>query len=388
MNRREFTVLLGGPAASSTLWPQTARAQTTGKMRRLANKEQLEAAARIAASNRKLEEQGWIEGRNLRIDYRFGDSDATRIRAATEELIGLRSDRRPRLASEQFRFAPRTVCGGTPMIDRSTVSRLPPYKERTMKKTLTSMATGFAAVMLFVHAGLVEAAEIKVLCAEAMKSVFNDLARDFERASGDKVTAAYATAGVLANRIRGGEPTDGVIMPRSVFSPLVNEGQIVSASATRVAQSPLAVAVPAGASKPDISTVEAFKRTLLTAKSMTYPDPTKGGAIGIQAARVIDRLGLTAQLKSRTTLTLAGEFREILEKGQAELAIVLPVAVVDYPGIDLVGALPSELQNTELDFMAGIDAHAKEPAAAKALIEYLLSPAAARVIKARGLEPG
>ena len=258
-----------------------------------------------------------------------------------------------------------------------------------MKKTISWIATGFAAVMLFMQAGIVESAEIKVLCAEAMKPVFEDLVRDFERASDNKVTAAYATAGVIANRIRGGELTDGVIMPRSVFSPLVNEGKIVSGSATRVAQSLLAVAVPAGAPKPDISTVEAFKRTLLAAKSITYPDPTKGGAIGIQAARVIDRLGLTEQLKSKTTLTLAGEFREILAKGQAELAIVPPVAVVNYPGIDLVGPLPAELQNTtDFDFMAGIDANAKESAAAKALIQYLLSPAAARVIKAKGMEPG
>lgn len=258
-----------------------------------------------------------------------------------------------------------------------------------MKGTITAMATGLAAAMLFMHAGIVEAAEIKVLCAEAMKPVFNDLARDFERGNGDKVTAAYATAGVLANRIRGGELADVVIMPRSAFNPLVIEGRISVASVTRVAQSPLAVAVPAGVPKPDISTVAAFKRTLLAAKSISYPDPARGGAIGIQAARVIDRLGLSEQLKSRTNLTLAGEFREILAKGQADLAIVPPVAVVNYPGVDLVGPLPAELQNTtDFDFMAGVDANAKEPAAAKAFIQYLLSGAAVRVIKARGLEPG
>ena len=258
-----------------------------------------------------------------------------------------------------------------------------------MKKSIWRIATGFASVMLSMQAGIVEAVEIKVLCAEAMKPIFEEIARDFERTSGDKVTAAYTTAGVIANRIRGGELTDGAIIPRAAFSPLVNEGKIASGSATRVAQSLLAVAVPAGAPKPDISTVEAFKRTLLAAKSITYPDPTEGGAIGIQAARVIDRLGLTDQLKSKTTLTPAGEFRDILAKGQAELAIVQPVVVMNYPGIDLVGPLPAELQNTtDFDIMAGIGANAKEPAAAKALIQYLLSPAAARVIKAKGMEPG
>jgi molybdate transport system substrate-binding protein len=258
-----------------------------------------------------------------------------------------------------------------------------------MKKSISRITTGFAAVMLLMQAGIVAAAEVKVLCAEAMKPAFVDLARDFERTSGHKVTVAYATAGVIRDRIRGGELADVAIMPRATFDPLVTERKVAADSATRVAQSPLAVAVPAGAPKPDISTVEAFKRTLLAAKSITYPDPTKGGAIGIQAARVIDRLGLTEQLKSKTTLTPAGEFREILAKGQAELAIVQPIAVLNYPGVDLVGPLPAELQNmTDFVFLAGIGANAKEPAAAKALIQFLLSPAAARVIKTKGMEPG
>jgi molybdate transport system substrate-binding protein len=261
--------------------------------------------------------------------------------------------------------------------------------EGTVKKSISWIAIGFAAAMLSMQPRIVEAAEIKVLCAEAMKPVFEEIARDFERTSGDKVTATYSTAGVIAYRIRDGELTDGAIIPRAAFSPLVNEGKITSGSATRVAHSLLAVAVRAGAPKPDISTVEALKRTLLAAKSITYPDPTEGGAIGIQAASVIDRLGLTDQLKSKTTLTPAGEFRDILAMGQAELAIVQPVVVVNYPGIDLVGPLPAELQNTtSFDFMAGIGANAKESAAAKALILYLLSPAAARVIKAKGMEPG
>ena len=258
-----------------------------------------------------------------------------------------------------------------------------------MKKSISWIAIGFAAAMLSMQPRIVEAAEIKVLCAEAMRPVFEEIARDFERTSGDKVTAAYSTAGVIAYRIRDGELTDGAIIPRAVFSSLVNEGKITTGSATRVAHSLLAVAIRAGAPKPDISTVEALKRTLLAAKSITYPDPTEGGAIGIQAASVIDRLGLTDQLKSKTTLTPAGEFRDILAMGQAELAIVQPVVVVNYPGIDLVGPLPAELQNTtSFDFMAGIGANAKESAAAKALILYFLSPAAARVIKAKGMEPG
>ena len=104
---------------------------------------------------------------------------------------------------------------------------------------------------------------------------------------------AYATAGVIRDRIRGREPTNVAIMPKSAFDPLVVEGKIAPETATRIAQSLISLAVPAGAPKLNIGTVEDFKRALLAAKSIVYPDPTKGGAIGVHAARVIERLGLS-----------------------------------------------------------------------------------------------
>jgi molybdate transport system substrate-binding protein len=257
-----------------------------------------------------------------------------------------------------------------------------------MQRSITPIAA-FISILLSMQAAIVAAAEIKVLSAVAMKPALDEVAREFERTSGHQVTVAYATAGIIRDRIRGGELADVAIMPRSAFDPLVTEGKIASDTVTRVAQSLIAVAVQAGAPKPDIGTVEAFKRTLLAAKSIVYPDPTRGGATGIHAARVIERLGLTEQLKSKTTLTPAGEYAEVVSKGQAELAIVQPIVVMNYPGVDLVGPLPAELQNTtDFVFLAGIGGNAKEPAAAKALIQHLLSPTSARVIKAKGMEPG
>jgi len=120
---------------------------------------------------------------------------------------------------------------------------------------------------------------------------------------------AYATAGVIRDRIRGREPTNVAIMPKSAFDPLVVEGKIAPETATRIAQSLISLAVPAGAPKLNIGTVEDFKRALLAAKSIVYPDPTKGGAIGVHAARVIERFGLSEQLKSRTMLSVADELR-------------------------------------------------------------------------------
>jgi len=104
--------------------------------------------------------------------------------------------------------------------------------------------------------------------------------------------------------------------------------------------------VPAGAPKPDISSVEALKHAMLAAKSIVYPDPTKGGATGIHAAKVIERLGITAEMSGKTTLVPGSEYRDVLAKREAEMGIVQPMVVLNYPGVEIVGPLPAELQNT------------------------------------------
>lgn len=128
---------------------------------------------------------------------------------------------------------------------------------------------------------------------------------------------------------------------------------------------------------------------LLAAKSIVYPDPAKGGATGIHAARVIERLGIAEQMKPKTTLTPAGEYADVLARGDAEIAIVQPIVVLGVPGVEVVGPLPDELQNkTDFVFMAGVGTSARNAEAAQAFIKHLLTPEAARVIKAKGMEPG
>ena len=233
------------------------------------------------------------------------------------------------------------------------------------------------------------AAEIKVLSAVAMKPALDDLSREFERKTGHTVTMAYATAGIVRDRIRDGETVDVAIAPRSAFDPLLTQGRIVPGTATVVARSLVAVAVPAGAPKPDISTVEALKRALLAAKSVVYPDPTQGGATGIHAARVIERLGIAAEMKAKTRLVPGSEYADVLAKREAELAIVQPMVVLGVPGVELVGPLPEELQDkTNFVFWAGVGVSAKEAEVASAFIKYLLTPDAVRAIKAKGMEPG
>ena len=260
---------------------------------------------------------------------------------------------------------------------------------RYLKRGMDASAIKAAVVasLLLLNLGAARAADIKLLCAEAFKPAMEELIASFERTSDHRVTVRYATAGVVANWIRSGEPADLTILPKPAFDALIGDGKVDAS--TRIAQSPLAVAVRTGTPKPDIGSSEALKRTLLAAKSIGYSDPARGGGIGRQATQVIERLGIANELKAKTVLTPAGEFRELLATGQVELAFLFPIVVVNDRRIEVVGPVPAELQNmADTTFLAGVTTSASEPAGAKALMRYLLSPAAAELIKVKGMDPG
>ena len=232
-----------------------------------------------------------------------------------------------------------------------------------------------------------DATETKVLSAVAMKSALDELARDFERSSGHKITLAYAPVGAIRDRIQSGEAFDLAILPRPIVDQLGALGKIAADGQTVFARSAVAVCVRAGAPKPDITTVDSFKRTLLAASSVAYSDPAKGGASGIHSARVIDRLGIAEQMKPKTKLT-GPDAAEFVARGEAELCINQTMEILRTVGVELVGPLPADLQNTtDFVFAAGIGANAQQPGPAKAFIAYLRTPDATRVIKAKGMEP-
>jgi molybdate transport system substrate-binding protein len=146
--------------------------------------------------------------------------------------------------------------------------------------------------------------------------------------------------------------------------------------------------VRSGAPKPNISTVDNLKRSLLAANSVAYSDPAKGGASGIHFARVLDRLGIAEQMKPKSKLT-GPDSADFVARGEAELCVNQAIEIKRTVGVDLVGPLPAELQNkTDFAFMGGIAANAREPGAAKAFITFLLAPQAAAVIDAKGMKPG
>jgi molybdate transport system substrate-binding protein len=236
--------------------------------------------------------------------------------------------------------------------------------------------------------GMVQAGEVKLLSALVMKPALTDLSGSFERTSGHKLAIAYDSAGAVTKRIQSGEAADVAIIQKPAIEALIKEEKIVSGSNVILARSGVAVAVRAGAAKPDIGSVDTLKRTLLAAKSIAYPVPDAGHASGIHFLSVIERLGIAQQVNAKAKF-MQGSVAEFAAQDSAEIVISQPMEILATPGYQLVGWLPEELQDRErFTWALGVTAKAMDPDAARTLIRFLSSPAAAAVIKAKGMEPG
>jgi molybdate transport system substrate-binding protein len=240
-------------------------------------------------------------------------------------------------------------------------------------------------------AATANAAEIKVLSAGSLKLALNQLLPDFQKSSGDTVTIDYGTAGAIAGRIQKGEPADVTIVSRSQLETLESQGKVAQGSRVNIAGVGVGVAIRKGAPKPDISSVEAFKRALISAKSIGYVNPALGSSSGIYVAAMLERLGIAQDLKSKIKLvTVAGDIDGVFQgvaNGEIEMQIGQISEIAISPGVELAGPLPSEIQNLTL-LAAGIVAASKAPEPAHAFIKFIASPAAAAVLKANGFQPG
>jgi molybdate transport system substrate-binding protein len=255
--------------------------------------------------------------------------------------------------------------------------------EDKMRMTVLGLA------MVLIAAGAprsAAAAEIKVLTAGAFKQVLLALVPDFEKQTGHKVTVDNDTVGALTKRIDGGEAFDLAVLTPAAVNELSNKGKFVAGSRTNLARVGVGVVVKDGTPKPDIGSVEAFKRALLAAKSVAYIDPAAGGSSGIYVAGLLDKLGIAAEVKHKAKLIPGGAVAEHVARGEAELGIHQISEILPVKGVTLVGPLPAEIQNYTV-YAAGIGANAKEADAAKALLKALSGPAAADVLKSRGMEP-
>jgi len=177
-----------------------------------------------------------------------------------------------------------------------------------------------------------------------------------------------------------------MILSRPVIDELQTQGKVAQGSIVNVGRSYVAIGVRAGAPQPDISTLEKLKAALLATKSISYADPAKGGASGVYFAKVLDRLGIADQMKSKTVLVPGAEAGELVAKGEVEMGVAQASEIAAIPGTQVVGPLPGDLHR-EMIFSVGIGSTSKDPAAAKSLIELLTSPTGAAVLKSKGMDP-
>jgi molybdate transport system substrate-binding protein len=267
-------------------------------------------------------------------------------------------------------------------------------REITMvgRSSATRLALAVTAGLLFYSiaahgAAAAEPAEVKVLASVALTSALNEIAPQYERATGNKLKIGYSLIADIKKRMIAGETADVVILSRPAMDDLQKQDKFAPGSVVNVAGTPVAMAARAGVEKPDISSVDALKRTLLGAKMIVYADPAKGGASGVYFAHVVDQLGIAEQLKSKTILVPGAQAAEVVAKGVAEIGVAQGSEILPVSGAQLVGPLPGEFASTTV-FTAAIGTSTKVPEAAKSLILFLTGPIAVPVFKAKGFQPG
>jgi molybdate transport system substrate-binding protein len=245
-------------------------------------------------------------------------------------------------------------------------------------RTLAAMLT--AAPLLAAPA---QADEITVMASAAMKAAYLELVPEFEKASGHKVVTIWEGGVNIVKRMKAGEVVDLVILARPAVEGLIAEGKVARGGRADLANSGVGIAIRAGAPRPDVSSAEALKRTLLAAKSIAY----SSGPSGAHIAALLVRMGIAEQVKSRVLQTTPGNPVGLyVARGEAEIGFQQVSELLPIAGIDFLGPLPAEIQEITV-FSVGLHAGAKAPAAAQALVKFLTSPAAAPVIRKKGMEP-
>ena len=250
-----------------------------------------------------------------------------------------------------------------------------------MRQYVKSVSIGAATLLA---TGMAHATELKVIASVGVRAVLTELAPAFERTTGHKLSLIYGTAVPLKRQIDGGETFDIVMLVPTMIDDLIKQNKAVTGSSTNVAKVGVGVAIKKGEPKPDITSADTFKKTMLAAKSIVYTKESQTSAVVIP---LMDRLGIVADMTPKTILeTSSSATAQDVANGKAELGFILISEILPVPGIELAGPLPTELQRYVV-FTAGIGATSKDTAAARAFIDFLKSPVAAPVLKANGMEP-
>jgi molybdate transport system substrate-binding protein len=226
-------------------------------------------------------------------------------------------------------------------------------------------------------------ATIKLLVSNSMRGVMDELIPRFERARGHQVRISYDPAKLMLERIRRGESADVVILGGPAVEELAKEGKVAEASRRLIASCGVGIAVRSGAKKPDIGSVDAFKRALLAARSIAW---TQEGASGMYFSKLIERLGIAAEIQQKAVRKPGGLIAEQVVAGEAELAVQQIPELMAVDGVEVVGPLPQELQQVTVS-SGGIFTASKQPQAAEELLQFLKTAESAAVLRARGHEP-
>jgi len=229
----------------------------------------------------------------------------------------------------------------------------------------------------------VKAADIKVLSTHAVFEVMGELGPRFERASGYILSFSYDPANVLKRRIEGGAAFDVAIVTKQVIDDLVKQGKIMPGTCIDIGRCGLGVSVRKGAHKPDIGTVEGFKRTMLAAKSLVR---SAEGTSGVYFEKLLDRLGIAEAMRGKIKLGPSGRVAEFVARGEVELAVQQVSELLPVSGAEFAGPFPPELQLYTV-FSVGTGAASKDREAAQTFIDFLTAPSAVPLFKAKGIEP-
>jgi molybdate transport system substrate-binding protein len=225
---------------------------------------------------------------------------------------------------------------------------------------------------------------MKVLCSNALRAVLTELTPKFERDASRKLAITFASTVMLLEQIGRGDDGDLTILTDEAIDDLIRQGKLEAGSRVDLARSAIGIAVRAGAAKPDIGSVEAFKQTLLGAKSIAY---SKTGVSGIYFPILLDRLGMAAAVAPKVIFPQPGvAVGEVVAQGGAEIGVQQISELRPVAGIEVVGPLPAELQK-ETVFSAGLFVGAKDPEGAKSLVQVLTAAATRPLYVQKGMEP-
>ena len=263
------------------------------------------------------------------------------------------------------------------------------FLERQLVKKYVLIAATFMGLLPNLAHKDARAAEVKLLAAVGVREIITELGPQFESATGHKLLSIFDASGRIVQRITAGEVFDLIIINKPAIERLANTAKLNAASAKDIASSVVAAAVRKNTPRPDISTVEAFKQALLDAKSIARPSATVGGASGDHITKVVEQLGITAEVNAKSVFSERPDDRtnmpgQLVASGRAELALHQLQELMAVPGLDILGEFPGELRGAFM-FTAVLVAGSSQEAAAQSLVDYLRKPEPANAIKAKGM---